>query len=157
MGPLAALGIDSGQAVNHEAATIRAFVRWDRRDRLLALLAKPKRRIDVVRALAHFNAFDVSKISTIPPAQQTPEDIVALLRRRGAGEWCYAISESREFDAKRFVLSEVLGALVGRGIGTVLSCVPGQLAYFEGEGRNSRFLLLATPRQRGGLPNPEGD
>jgi hypothetical protein len=41
---------------------------------------------------------------------------------------------------------ELLAALkqiVGNGTGTVLSCIPGRLAYFEGEIRE-RFLLVRT-------------
>jgi hypothetical protein len=38
-------------------------------------------------------------------------------------------------------LLDALKETVGYGIGTVLSCVPGKLAYFEGELRE-RFLLV---------------
>ena len=44
---------------------------------------------------------------------------------------------------------ELLAALketVGYGIGTVISCMPGKLAYFEGELRE-RFLLLRNSDQ----------
>jgi hypothetical protein len=31
--------------------------------------------------------------------------------------------------------------VVGRGMGTLISCVPGQLAFFEGEGPSHRCIL----------------
>jgi hypothetical protein len=36
-------------------------------------------------------------------------------------------------------LDQALKATVGNGIGTILSCIPGKLAYFEDE--EERFIL----------------
>lgn len=38
-------------------------------------------------------------------------------------------------------LDEALRAVVGRGMGAFVSCVPGRLAYFESEEPGSRYLL----------------
>jgi hypothetical protein len=38
-------------------------------------------------------------------------------------------------------LHEVLEAVVGRFQGTFVSCIPGRLAYFEGERENDRYIL----------------
>ena len=37
-------------------------------------------------------------------------------------------------------LSEALAEVIGRGMGTFISCLPGKLAYFEGEERNERYI-----------------
>jgi len=37
-------------------------------------------------------------------------------------------------------LESALESVVGNGMGTILSCIPGKLAYFEGEDES---LLLA--------------
>jgi hypothetical protein len=46
-----------------------------------------------------------------------------------------------EHDGEDMDLLTALKQIVGYGTGTVLSCVPGKLAYFEGEIRE-RFLLV---------------
>ncbi len=39
-------------------------------------------------------------------------------------------------------LGVALSETVGYGMGTVISCIPGQLGYFEGESRE-RYILQA--------------
>ena len=67
-----------------------------------------------------------------------------MLRSRGAGDSCYLVSEDPALDAQRLSLSEALNRIVGKGMGTLLSCVPGKLAYFEGEGPSDRYILLGA-------------
>jgi hypothetical protein len=50
-----------------------------------------------------------------------------------------AISEDRKFDAREFELEYILAEIVGNGMGAILSCVPGKLAFVESE--DSRFIL----------------
>jgi len=38
-------------------------------------------------------------------------------------------------------VAAALDAIVGAGFGTLVSCVPGRLGYFEGEGQGKRYLL----------------
>jgi hypothetical protein len=57
----------------------------------------------------------------------------------GAPESCHVIGG--EHDGVDMDLLTALKQIVGYGTGTVLSCVPGKLAYFEGEIRE-RFLLV---------------
>jgi hypothetical protein len=45
-----------------------------------------------------------------------------------------------DLDGRRLNLEQVIAAVVGTGIGTILSCIPGRLAFFEGEDQS---LLLA--------------
>jgi hypothetical protein len=66
-------------------------------------------------------------------------DILETLRSKGAPEKCFAISEDDDLDGKELFLSDALKEIVGRGIGTFLSCIPGRLAYFEDE--DGRFIL----------------
>jgi hypothetical protein len=48
-----------------------------------------------------------------------------------------------EHDGKDMELLAALKQIMGYGTGTMLSCIPGKLAYFEGEIRE-RFLLVRT-------------
>ncbi len=57
-----------------------------------------------------------------------------------AGLTCWVISEDPEMDGRELDLKAALEHINGRQIGTILSCVPGKLAYFEGE---DEALLLS--------------
>jgi hypothetical protein len=49
------------------------------------------------------------------------------------------MSEDAEIDGRELDLRAALEHVNGREIGTILSCVPGKLAYFESE--DDRLLL----------------
>jgi hypothetical protein len=82
---------------------------------------------------------DPRYIVPIAPREQHVPEILRLLKTKGAPEICYALSEDDDLDGKEFVLADALKEIVGRGIGTFLSCIPGKLAYFEDE--DCRWIL----------------
>jgi hypothetical protein len=123
----------------HEEALIRAFILPQRQSRYLELLPNPKRRKDVTRELAHFKHVDVRFAVPIPSSQRGYAGILGLLTGKGAPETCYAVSEDDELDGKELLLSDSLKKIVGYGMGTFLSCIPGRLAYFEDE--DERWIL----------------
>ena len=51
----------------------------------------------------------------------------------------FAISEDPGLDQKDLPLVDALERIVGRGMGTILSCIPGRLAFVETE--DERFIL----------------
>jgi len=53
------------------------------------------------------------------------------------------LSESREIDRRVMPLADALVAVVGRGLGTVLSCLPGRLAYYESE-EGDRYMFTVA-------------
>lgn len=53
------------------------------------------------------------------------------------------ISEIKSIDGKLLLLEEAVGVAFGTGLGTVVSCLPGELAYWEGD-YAKRCLLLRT-------------
>jgi len=127
-----------------EAATIRAFVLKEKQERFLAFLASPKHREKFTRELAHFRGFDPRFASAVQwkvdpklglwqKRVQGMGNIVQLLESRGAGESCWVISEDSRLDGREMRLAEAIEGVVGRGMGTLLCCVPGKLAYYEGE------------------------
>jgi len=126
----------------HEPQLIRAFILPQRQSRYLELLANPRRRHDLTRELAHFKHLDPNYAFTLPPGRKWATDICELLKSKGAPEICYAISEDNDIDGKELALRDALDTIVGGGIGTFLSCVPGRLAYFEDE--DGRFILERT-------------
>jgi hypothetical protein len=133
--------VSLGSHTEHEAALIGAFVIPDKRVRLVELLSKPKRRKDVLRSLAHFGDLDARFQVPIPPSEQSAAAIEKLLRARGAPADCYVISEDAALDARTMSLSDALRSIVAQGRGSLLSCVPGRLGYYEGESQGDRWLL----------------
>jgi hypothetical protein len=129
--------------VTEEEALIRTFVVKSKRNRLVELLASPKRRIDVTSTLAHFHDLDSRFVVALPSSEHDARAIERELRRRGASESCYVVSENSELDGRCMPLAEALDRVVGAGMGTLVSCVPGALAFFEGEGPSDRCILAA--------------
>lgn len=84
-------------------------------------------------------ALDMRYTMPIPPSQQSPTGILNILRSKGAGDLCYAISEDDELNGKELELDGALAAVAGRGMGTFLSCVKGMLDYFVDE--DQRLIL----------------
>ena len=128
----------------HERGIIRAFIIPVRQDRYLEMLTKPKRRGNFTASLAHFKHLDMRHVVKIPSHQQHTAEILQLLKLKGAPETCYALSEDSELDGKEISLSDALKEVVGRGMGTFLSCLPGRLAYFEDE--DQRWILERKAR-----------
>ena len=132
-------------SVDHEAAVL-TFVLQPTRRRLAEQIAIPKRRLKALqRTLSHLNDLDPRYAKRIPPAEQTPDHITALLGQRGAPANCYVISEG-DLDAKTMPLAEALTCIVGSGMGTLISCVPGRLGYFDGEDPGERYILERPKR-----------
>lgn len=125
--------------MNHEEAAVNAFIRPTRRERYLERLRIPKKRAKFRAELAHFKAWNPKFVVAIPPSQHNLSSILKLLTEKGAGSKCWVVSERREMDGQEMDLETVLKETIGGGMGTLVSCVPGRLAYFEDEG--SRYIL----------------
>ena len=125
-----------------EERTIRSFVCGPKQDRYLSFIGNQNRREKFLRELYHFHDLEPSCLVQIPSGQQNQSNILQLLKARGAGDNCYAISTHGAIDGRTLPISEALSEVIGQGHGTFLSCVPGRLAYFEGESAKDRFLLV---------------
>lgn len=137
--------------IEDEEATIRAFVSRNKQERFLAFLSKPKNRKKLTQELAHFRWFDPRFATQIPwkvdpnlglweRHVQGIQNIHRLLKSKGAGRHCWAISADVDLDARELDLESVLENVIDSDAGTILSCVPGKLALFAGEDEK---LLLA--------------
>jgi hypothetical protein len=124
----------------HEQALVNAFIIAKKEQRWLDLLANPKRRKDILRTLSHLNDLDERFLLRVPAPQSTSV-ILQMLQDRGAPEQCYVVSDSMSLDARTLPLREALELIVAREPGTLVSCIPGRLGYFEGEDRGRRLLL----------------
>jgi hypothetical protein len=125
--------------MNHEEAAIKAFIIPNRQERYLSFLSNPKRRSRFTSELAHFKALNPDYLLSIPSDQQNPSSVVKLLVSMGAGPKCWIISEWDKLDAQEMDLETALRETIGYGMGTIISCIPGRLAYFEDE--DVRYIL----------------
>jgi hypothetical protein len=125
----------------HERGFVDSLVRSSRRERISLLLNNAKKRSNFTNEFAHNGTsfLDPNGLRTIPPNQQHAKSICALLIQMGAPETCPVISEGA-LDGKEMPLLSALSDIVGGGMGSVISCVPGRLGYFEGEVRE-RYIL----------------
>jgi hypothetical protein len=127
----------------HEQEVVRAFIVKNRRERCAFLLSDPARRKKFRDALAHFKWLDERFSHPIPPKTAlTASELVALLRQKGAGRTVWVISEYAPIDGREMSLEAAMEETWGRQCGTILSCVPGKLAFFKDEEMHSERLLL---------------
>jgi len=130
---------------DHEAEYIKAFVTKDRRDRYLTLSGSKKGRRKFLTLIAHDHIYDLTPgcFYQIPPTDLTQDKILQILAELSVRKDCYTISEYSKIDKQTLLLSDALSEIFGRGMGTILSIVPGKLAYYESENRNGRYVISA--------------
>ena len=140
----------TGSQVEHEQATIKAFVSRDKQERFLTFLSKPKNRKKLTQELTSFAWFDPRFASVIPwkvdpnlglwqGHLQGIDNVHRLLKSKGAGKTCWAISADADLDGKELELESVLECVFDGDTGTILSCIPGRLGLFSGE--DDKLLL----------------
>ena len=123
----------------NEHALIAAFVKRNKRDRYREILSNPRLRHKFTDRLAHFTDFDPKYRLPIPSSKLFADNIATELQRRHSPAIVFAISEDPALDQTELPLVEALKQIVGSGMGTVLSCIPGCLAFVETE--DERFIL----------------
>jgi hypothetical protein len=129
---------DSWVMHDAEAATIRAFVLPGLRDRVTGLTSKPDRAGRLQTLLAHQRILNERFMTQVPPGHAFAASIADSLRAKGAPATCRVMGGP--LDAQELALEEALGTVVGWNDGCLVICVPGRLAYFEGEEPNDRHI-----------------
>lgn len=125
--------------MHNEHSLIAAFVKRSKRDRYREILSNPRLRHKFTDQLAHFTDFDPKYRLPIPSNKLFVDNISRELQKRQSRKLVFVISEDPALDQKELPLVEALKQIVGRGMGTVLSCIPGRLAFVETE--DERFIL----------------
>ena len=115
--------------MHSEHALIAAFVKRSKRDRYREILSSPRLRHKFTHQLAHFTDFDPKYRLSIPSNKLFVENIAIELQRRHSPSIVFAISEDPALDQKDLPLLEALRQIVGRGMGTVLCCLPRLLVF----------------------------
>lgn len=126
---------------HHESLFVKSFIQPSKHERLIDFLASPKKRRKATDSLYHLSDLKEQHIVQIQLGGLNYQQIVQLLHERGAPKTCWVISTNSAFDAKELELDFVLSEILGGSFGSVLSCIPGKLAYYEGESPNNRYIL----------------
>jgi hypothetical protein len=121
----------------HEEAVVRAFIAPPRRARWLDALVSAKRRRAFLDRLNHCRDIDDRYAKPLPPGS----DVVALLRSMGAPTDCHVVSDIADIDGRDLPLVEAVDRVELGGFGTIVSCLPGRLAYYSAESGSRRLLL----------------
>ncbi len=123
----------------HEEGFARRFVTLEKRSRYVTLLSSKRGRAKVIASLSHFG--DLDHRFALDVTSATKPEIRNLLLEKGAPKTCYIMSEDRERDGLEMSLEQAMEELVFHVDGTLISCLPGKLAYLELEGFDGRFIL----------------
>jgi hypothetical protein len=126
----------------HEEKLIKSFLLPERQSRYLSLLSASnhKNRLKLRSYLAHCQDIDMRFAFRIPSEKQKIDDIYMCLKEKGAPDTCHVLSENVQIDNLELPLKKALEETIGMGMGTFLSCIPGKLAYYEGEEPGERYI-----------------
>jgi hypothetical protein len=126
---------------DREISLIAAFVVQRKRERYCGFLDSPKRRPKFLCELYHFRDFDPACLVPLSGPNDSAAGLIADLRRRGAAKDCYVISVVHDLDGVTAPLEQIVPRVFALAEGTLLLCIPGRLAYYEGEAPNNRYIL----------------
>ncbi|MEX2091361.1 MAG: hypothetical protein WD971_01725 [Pirellulales bacterium] len=121
-----------------EEATIRAFIVRDKSERYLSILANEKRRGKFLDCLNHCRDFDTRFATEIASSL----NVVSLLQAHGAPAECNLLSNIKSLDGRDLLLTEAVEEVDFVGFGTLICCIPGDLALYVDEAGTGRRLLL---------------
>lgn len=113
---------------------------------MLDFLADDRRRKKLLDTLWHFRDWDPRCVVQLAPSPSaaTSASVLAELQRRGAGRTAYVVSATADLDRREIALPDAVTLIVGSVSGSIVSCIPGRLAYFEGEVPEDRCILQRT-------------
>jgi|ERR1017187_4651038 hypothetical protein len=139
------------RAIDHEDATIKAFVMREKQELFLSFIASPETRRKFIAELANFRWFD-RRLSTSASWQGNPSlsffgqqlsgisNLSSQLQSKGAKDTCWVMSGNPQIDGQEMGLNAALECAIDSDSGTILSCIPGKLAYYKGKNES---LILA--------------
>ena len=119
-----------------EEFIVKTFFYKNKQDRMMIELLSPEKRRDALWKLCHRfrNYMNEKYIIEIPKPNSYFIDIASILKEHGAGNnSCYVMSLKEEVDGRPLPLLAALEKTVGFGLTSIVSCIPGKLAYFEAE------------------------
>ena len=124
----------------HERQFVRVFVAANQKRRFLSLLANARGREKFVRKFLAHNCQLDARYCTRVRSGAGASCVVNSLQELGAPNECFVISVRAEFDGRTMPLDEALESLYACGMGTIISCIPGRLGYYDAEDIGERYI-----------------
>lgn len=132
------------RSIEHEKATIKVFVMQEKQKLFLSFIASPDSRSKFIAELANFRWFERRFTTPVPWrvnaslslfGQQLSgiSNLSFQLHSKGAKETCWVISGNPQIDGQEMELNAAIECAVDSDSGTLLSCIPGKLAYYNGK------------------------
>jgi hypothetical protein len=122
------------------AATVRAFVKRERRDRYLAFLPIKEKTEGTLLEMLH-NRFGSELMQQHAANFSGSSEMLAeRLKRLGAPEKCWTFSPC-DYDGVLDLLTSATREVVDGGCGALIVCIPGKLAYYEDEFSTTKKIL----------------
>ncbi len=110
---------------------VSLFVKKEKRERILALAANPKRRADLHDALLHdTRSLDRRTMLAIDEGVRDAKAVLPLLRAKPSAR-AYSISTIPELDDREVELGAALERAFGRERDTIVFCIETERAYYE--------------------------
>ena len=116
------------------------FIEPVHRPRFRDSLRDEKLRVKLRDRLAHFEWLDDRYAQD--PGPLDAERVIGRLRSLGAPSTCFVVSEDDELDGRFMPLRDAVTAALWDDYGTLISCVPGRLAFYIDEVRRDAALLV---------------
>lgn len=123
----------------HEEKMVSTFIAKEKRHRFRYFMDNVKIRSRELDCLNHTSVLDPRYTTWL----SRKEDIVDLLRKEGSPDYVYIISMDKRIDQKTLPLEEAIAQVFEFNWGTIVSCIPGKLAYYHDEDGGRRALLKA--------------
>ena len=124
----------------HEAGFLEFLTEPSRRRVHKLLELGPRRRGDLRDLLSHKIRLDPRSSRPLTGSQSLPSGVEAILRKAGAPDDCFLLSDDPSLDGRLLPLPTALDAVIGRG-GTFLSSIPGRLAIYQFAEIKQTYLL----------------
>ena len=127
--------------MDHESLFVKAFIQREKWARYLKLLPDRGRRKEV---LVHLNRkwdYRPEFATEVPNDQDYPEALERLLIHRGAPPTCHVMVSGLPQDGRDLPLRAALDLACLHKYGSLLSCIPGRLAYYRPEAPGPGVIL----------------
>jgi len=126
---------------HHEQLLFKRFIVPPKRNRYQQLLSSEHGRQKLIKCLDHFKDLDERYIQAVPANLHQPRLLEHILKGKRAPLHGHITSSNHKIDGQDLPLSVALERTIGNGYGTFLSCIPGELAYYESEESIFRYIL----------------
>ena len=111
-----------------EIQLVNTFVVATKRERYAGFVGSATLRPKFLRELYHFSDFDPDCVVGLGVSTDSAGGLFAELRRLGAGDDCYVVSNDDDLDGATKPLAEAVQRVFTLAEGTLICCVPGRLA-----------------------------